>query len=237
MAIRNELAAIIWDMDGVLVDTKDFHYQAWRDIYQRFSGDRQALSRALFDSVFGMQNAETVVQLFGKERATPEFIDMVSARKEALFRENIGGRTRPLPGVLSWLSYFRDRGLLQAVASSAPEPNVQVILGDLQVGAYFTVVLSGDSSGEESPILASKPAPDIFLETARRLSVPPAGCLVIEDAVVGVQAAKAAGMACLAITTTHPDSALALAEWQIDDFRDLEPGTLWEMFVSPGNGG
>jgi len=234
MANRNELAAIIWDMDGVLVDTKDFHYQAWQDIYQRFANDKAPLSRNLFDSIFGMQNAETVESFFGSDQATPEFIKEVAAKKEALFRAKIRGRANPLPGVLSWLSYFQDHGLSQAVASSAPERNVQAILGELRIRAYFAVVLSGDSPGEELHPLDSKPAPAIFLEAARQLNVSPESCLVIEDSVVGVQAAKAATMACLAISTTHPISKLAQADWQIDDFRDLDPLTVLEMFASPG---
>ena len=112
------------------------------------------------------------------------------------------------------------------VASSAPELNIQAILSELRLSPYFTVVLSG----EESPRLASKPAPDIFLEAARRLKVSPVQSLVIEDSVVGVRAAKAANMACLAVTTTHQTTKLVEADWIIDSFNDLRPQTMLEMW-------
>jgi beta-phosphoglucomutase len=226
MGIRNALEAVIWDMDGVLVDSNEFHFQAWSEIYRRFSDDRQPLARTRFEALFGMRNDETVIGLFGVDLESAAFIEMVSIEKEALFREMIHGRIKPLAGVVSWLSYFQVHGRHQALASSAPELNIQAILSELKLSPYFAVVLSG----EESPHLASKPAPDIFLEAARRLSVTPARCLVIEDAVVGVRAAKAASMACLAVTTTHQAHDLAVAEWTIDNFNDLRPQTMLEMW-------
>jgi beta-phosphoglucomutase len=223
---RNEQDAVIWDMDGVLVDTNEFHFQAWSEIYRRFSDNQELLTRTQFESVFGMLNEETVIRLFGKEQATPDFIEMVSAEKEALFRKNIRGRIKPLPGVRAWLSFFQNNGQIQAVASSAPKLNIQAVLDELQIWPYFDAVLSG----EASPLLASKPAPDIFLEVARQLKVLPARCLVIEDSVVGVQAAKAAGMACLAVTTTHHARDLIAADWAIDSFDDLQPQMMLEMW-------
>ncbi len=223
---KNKLEAVIWDMDGVLVDTKEYHYQTWNDSYQRYSGDGEPLKRSEFEAVFGMQNGETIIRLFGGEQATPEFIEVVSAEKEALFRERIFGHLKPLPGVRAWLSFFQNHGQKQAVASSAPELNIQAILDDLRLWLYFDVVVPGD----QSPFPSSKPAPDIFLEAARRLRVLPARCLVVEDSVVGVRAAKAAGMACLAITTTHAASELITADWTIDDFGDLQPRTMLEIW-------
>jgi HAD superfamily hydrolase (TIGR01509 family) len=226
--VKNELEAVIWDMDGVLTNTNEFHFQAWRKIYQRFSDDRQPLVRARFEAVFGMSNDETIVRLFGTDHDSTAFIETVGVEKETLFREMIRGRLEPLPGVLSWLTYFQDHGQRQAVASSAPKLNVEAILSELRLESYFAAVLSG----EESPKLPSKPAPDIFLEAARRLKVPPAQCLVIEDSVVGVQAAKAASMACLAVTTTHHTSDLIDADWVIDNFVDLQPRIMLEMWSS-----
>jgi len=226
--VKNELKAVIWDMDGVLTNTNEFHFQAWREIYRRFSDDRQPLPRARFEAVFGMRNEETIPRLFGADHGSAAFIETVSDEKEILFREMIRGRLRPLPGVLSWLAHFRGQGRSQAVASSAPRLNVEAILGELHLEPFFAAVLSG----EESPRLPSKPAPDIFLEAARRLGALAAQCLVIEDSLVGVQAAKAAGMTCLAVTTTHPAAELAAADRVIDDFTDLPPQTLLEAYFS-----
>lgn len=217
--VKNELKAVIWDMDGVLTDTNEFHFRAWREIYRRFSDDRQPLARSRFEAVFGMRNEETIPRLFGADYSSAASIETISLEKEFLFRELIHGRLEPLLGVLFWLTYFQDHDRRQAVASSAPKLNVDAILSELHLEPYFAAILSG----EESPRLPSKPAPDIFLEAAHRLGVIPAQCLVIEDSLVGVQAAKAAGMICLAVTTTHPASELTAADWVIDDFTTLSP--------------
>lgn len=225
--MRNNLCqAVIWDMDGVLVDTSNDHYEAWETTYRRYSNDEDPLTRIMFDSIFGMRNDMTIKQLFGEVKATDEFIDQVSLEKEALFRNNIQGRLKPLPGVWTWLTYFQNQGLQQAVASSAPEANVTAIMDEIKAYPFFEVVLSGDALDS----LASKPAPGIFLEAARQMKVLPDHCLVIEDAVVGVQAAKAANMACLAVTTTHQVGDLLAANWSIDSFKELRPKTMLEMW-------
>jgi HAD superfamily hydrolase (TIGR01509 family) len=227
--IKEKPQALIWDMDGVLVATSDLHYQTWAEIYQAYTEDSQALSRSKFDDLFGMRNADTVPHLFGQKQATPEFVAKVSDAKEALFRQKLKGELTPLPGVLPWLAYWQAAGVKQALASSAPSLNIDAILDGLQIRSYFNVIVSGESDS----IARSKPAPDVFLEAARQLQVTPASCLVLEDAVVGVQAAKSGGMYCLAVTTTHSRSDLAAADLVVDSLADLPPDellTLWLTF-------
>lgn len=226
-------SGVIWDMDGVLVYSNEFHYQAWKETYGRFGDDDRPLTRSSFSALFGMRNDLAIERMFGSEKATAAFIAQVSEEKERAFRRRIKGRLRPLPGVWSWLAYFQDRGIPQAVASSAPEENIRAILDAIEGWPFFVLVLSGEASAS----LASKPAPDIFLEAARRLRLPPASCLVIEDSVVGVQAAKTAGMPCLAITTTNSAEKLAAADMVIGDFSAVDPRTVLEALFSPGGAG
>ena len=218
----DQLQAIIWDMDGVLVDTEELHYQTWLELYQRFGNGNQPPSRTKFKTLFGMRNSDVISRLFDLSQATPGFIAELRATKEVLFRERLPGKVTPLPGVWRWLEYWSKAGVKQAVGSSAPFLNIDAILTELKAHRFFEAIVSGEADS----ITHSKPAPDIFLETARQLGVAPANCLVVEDAVVGVQAAKSAGMRCVAVTTTNSPSNLAAADLIVATLADLPPEQL-----------
>ena len=113
-----------------------------------------------------------------------------------------------MPGAVRLLRELREAGFRQAVASSAPRANVELILEELGVEGDFGAVLC------DRDVDRGKPDPQVFLRAADRLGVDPSHCLVVED-VMGVQAARSAGMACLAVTTTHPSGDLAGADWVI----------------------
>lgn len=191
----------------MLVDTGDFHYQAWVEIYRRYRQNGHELSRAEFDAIFGLINENAIPLMFGPEQSTPDFVAEVGQVKEALFRQLIHGHLTPLPGVLAWLESGRRAGVKQAVGSSASRLNIQAIITELKLAPFFETIVSGDD------VTAGKPAPDIYLEAARRLHVSPAHCLVIEDSLFGLQAAKAAGMRCLAVPTLHRPADLVIADW------------------------
>jgi len=221
-------AAIIWDMDGVLVDNNEFHYQSWVAAYGQHYNGEKSLSREAFAAVFGMGNPDTVARLFGETSATPEFIAKISGLKEETFREKITETgLQMLPGVQEWLTFWQAAGVKQAVGSSAPQLNVEAILNAIEGWSYFDAVICSESAG----IARSKPAPDIFLKAAESLDVPPAACLVIEDAVVGIEAAKAAGMRCVAVSSTHPAEALGAANLVVENLNHLSPERLLELWA------
>jgi HAD superfamily hydrolase (TIGR01509 family) len=193
--------AVLWDMDGVLVDSGELHYQSWLETLTALS---IPFNRDKFRSTFGMNNRGILTILLGKPPEA-DFLEMVSDRKESLFRELIHGRLQLLPGALGWLRRLQQRGTLQAVASSAPQANIQATVDELNIRQYFSALISAYS-------LPGKPDPAVFLEAARQLGVQPEQCVVVEDAVAGVAAAKKAGMKCIAICTTHPTSALSAAD-------------------------
>jgi HAD superfamily hydrolase (TIGR01509 family) len=186
MAIRQ---GVLWDMDGVLVDSGEFHFQAWSEVLPEYG---IAFSRESFRAVFGMNNARTLTALFGQPPA-PELVAEISDRKERRFRQAIRGRAQPLPGVLDWLERLKSAGWRQAVASSAPPENVDALVDELDLRVTFDALVSALG-------LPSKPEPALFR------------CIVVEDAVSGVEAAKRAGMRCIAVTTTNPASALGAAD-------------------------
>ncbi len=201
---------ILWDMDGVLVDTGEAHYISWS---QTFEERGLSISREQFQATFGMNNAGILHLLLG-ESIEPELIVEIGDRKEALFRQAVKGRVRLLPGVREWLERLKARGIKQAIASSAPQANIDALVDEVGIRRYFEAIVSGAG-------LPGKPHPDVFLEAAKQLGLLPESCLVIEDAVPGVQAARNAGMRCIAVTTTNPAEALQSADVVVGDLNDL----------------
>ena len=192
---------VIWDMDGVLVDTGEFHFPAWS---QALSEHGIPFTRELFRTTFGMNNAGILTVFLGQV-PSPEFLAEISDRKEQLFRQAVRGHAQPLPGVLAWLERLRAAGLRQAIASSAPPANIDALVDELDLRSYFAAVVSGFD-------LPSKPDPAVFLKTACLIGVVPECCIVVEDAVAGVEGARRAGMKCVAVTTTNPAQALKEAD-------------------------
>ena len=205
---------VLWDMDGVLIDTGEFHFQAWSQI---LSERAIPFSRELFQATFGMNNTGVLSALLERTPA-PKFVAEISDRKEWLFRQAIKGHAQPLPGVRVWLENLKAAGVRQAVASSAPPANIDVLVDELGLRSYFDAIVSGVD-------LPGKPDPVVFLQAARQINVPPERCVVVEDAVVGVKAAQRAGMRCIAVTTTNPADALRNADVVVEGLDTLSEDT------------
>jgi len=206
-------------MDGVLVDTGEFHYQSWQEVLEAHD---LPFSREFFRQTFGMNNAGILARLLGED-FTEELVAEISEQKEVRFRELIRGRAQTLPGVVPWLARLKEAGFRQGIASSAPPANIDALVDELGLRGYFDVIGSGAH-------LPAKPDPSLFLEVARRLDVRPSRCIVVEDSVAGVQAAKRAGMHCIAVTTTNPPEALEAADRVVDSLDDL-PGDAFQNFL------
>lgn len=203
-------AAAIWDMDGVLVDSGEAHYEAWRAVA---AGRGLALSRAQFLPTFGMNNPDAIRALFGE--LPPGEAQRIAADKEERFRGLLRGRARALPGARQLVRALEARGHLQAVASSAPRANLELLLEELELSGCFQGIASGDE------IRRGKPDPEIFLLAASRLRSPPAEAIVLEDAVVGVLGGKRAGMRVYAVTSTRRREELAAADRVVDSLEEL----------------
>jgi HAD superfamily hydrolase (TIGR01509 family) len=215
---------VLWDMDGVLVDTGEWHYRAW---VQALQEEGIAFGRDVFRRTFGMDNA-SILELIFEARPDPGTVRRIGGRKETLFRESFHGQAKPMPGVVDWLRRLNQRGVAQAVASSAPAENVEFIIEELGIRGYFGALVSCDG-------MPGKPDPMIFLEAARRLGAPPHNCVVVEDGLPGLQAARSAGMRCIGVTTTHPASALVLADRVVEGLDDL-PDDGFDGLIETGSG-
>ena len=212
---------VLWDMDGVLVDTAELHFQTWAQVLPEY-GIR--LTRDAFQAVFGMNNTRTLGVLLGRA-PSPELVPEMTERKEGLFRQALRGHVQPLPGVQTWLERLRDSEFRQAIASSAPAANIDVLVDELGLRPYFDAIVPGFD-------LPGKPDPAVFLEAARQIDVPPERCVVIEDAVAGVEAARRAGMRCVAVTTTHDAQALQGADVVVERLDALPRDTFDRLLAT-----
>ena len=203
---------ILWDMDGVLVDTGEFHYQSWQGVLREAG---IPFDRERFQKTFGMNNLDMITKLLGRQ-PEPGLVESISERKEQLFRQAILGRARLLEGAKDWLDWLQAHGASQAIASSAPCENIDVLVHELGIRAYFQEIVSGTG-------MPGKPNPAVFLTAASLLGLNPATCIVIEDSIAGVTAAKRAGMQCLAVLTSNPASALSQADWILERLDSRHP--------------
>jgi beta-phosphoglucomutase len=216
----NSLQAVLWDMDGVIVDTFDGHYAAWQQTFDELS---QPFDVEIFRKTFGMNNRLILTTVFGRD--LPEkFIQKVSDHKEQLFRESIKGSAQLMPGVGEWLQRFADMGIKQAVASSAPQANIDALLDELGIRTFFQAEAAGAT-------LKGKPDPAVFLLAASLLDVEAQRCVVIEDSIAGVEAARRGGMKCVAVLTTNPAEKLAVADVVVKDLTILREETLNRLFA------
>jgi beta-phosphoglucomutase len=209
---------VLWDMDGVLVDTGSIHYKSWIETFAEYG---IPFSEDLFRRTFGMNNTSVLEIVMGK-KPEPDFLSEISERKESCFRNDIRGSVTTMPGVDDWLAQLQTWGIRQAVASSAPLANVEALVDELHIRARFSVLFSGFD-------LPGKPHPATFLNAAQLLGVGIERCVVIEDSIPGVQAAKSAGMKCIAVLTTNPPSALSQADVIIDTLDHLPVDTVWNL--------
>jgi len=221
-------AAIIFDMDGVLVDSNPFHLRKWIDLFQAHGIPFN--ESELPKIVLGPPNDVTFRRYLGGD-LTGEQMAELSEELEENFRREIGPHARTFPGVERFIAGCRAQGITMAVASAAMGKNVTFLISALGLRDYFRAVLTGDD------ISRPKPDPEIYLKTADRLGVNPAGCAAFEDSFVGIEAAKRAGMKCVAIASTFSAEDLRRrthADLIVPSFETVSLQTLHHLFDGAG---
>ena len=189
---QGNIQAFIFDMDGTLVDNADFHTQAWAELLNEIGIRIEPVDLHRLNA--GKTNAETLRALLGDGLTESELKDL-SRRKESLYREAYRPHLQAVPGLYSFLFQARSLSVSMAVASSADEQNIAMILDGLGIRDYFTAVVGAED------IQNSKPHPEMFLTAARRLGIIPQECLVFEDSPAGIESARRAGMKTVVLTT------------------------------------
>ena len=214
-----KLEAVIWDMDGVLLDSRLTHYQSFQAILGKLGLE---IREDLFLSMFGAPNEDIINQASQYAFSEDEVVRM-SIEKDQYFCKLIAEQAVYLPDVEKWLKQFSEDGIPQALASSGSWENINTIMDALHARQYFKTLVSGDDK-------IGKPDPYVFLQAAGDLGVRPESCLVVEDSQVGLQAAEAAGMKILAVATTNSPENLKKADLVLDDLTFLKDEMLGSLF-------
>lgn len=214
--------AVLWDVDGTLIDSGEYHWLAW---HETMAAEAFDLSHERFAATFGWRNDAILRDWLGADLTEAE-IARIGDAKEARYRELMRERgVQPLPGVRRWLTELQAAGWRQAVASSAPRLNVEAILEALEIAHFFAAITSAED------VQRGKPDPQVFLVAAEQLEVAPARCVVVEDAPAGIEGGRRAGMATIGVLWSHPELAADLVVQTLDELppdafaRLLDRGT------------
>jgi beta-phosphoglucomutase len=209
----SEIRALIFDMDGVIIDSNPWHRTAWQE-YMRRQGI--VMTEEMQSRMYGKRNDELIRDFFGHDLPDAD-VFAHGAAKEELYRDLAGPdlKNSLVPGIREFLA--RHRRLAMAVATNAEPANVDFVIGSAGLRPFFRAIVNGQQVGNP------KPHPEIYLHAADLLETAPAHCVVFEDSHTGVEAGLAAGMRVVGITTTHED--LSGVSLSIRDFTDpaLEP--------------
>ncbi|HUA20539.1 MAG TPA: HAD family phosphatase [Bryobacteraceae bacterium] len=213
--------AVLWDLDGTLVDSEDYHWRAWRDT---MSAEGIPITHEQFLQTFGLRNDEILPRWLGAS-ATPARIQQVANAKEERYRRLVREEgLAPLPGAADWLERLHADGWRQAIASSAPRQNVEVVLEVTRLAECFQALVSAED------VTIGKPDPQVFLTAASRLNVPPSHCIVVEDAVAGVEAARRGGMRSIGVARNGKQLAADIA---VASLADLPSDCFTRLLPSP----
>ena len=207
--------AVIFDVDGVLVDSYRAHYEAWKRVGRRAG---RPIGENTFASLFGRRNREILRLLWG-DVLTEAQADELARWKEVQYREVLRTDFRPMDGAAELLDALKAAGFLLAVGSSGPLQNVRITLEGLGRAGLFDATVTG------AEVRAGKPDPEVFLKASAKLGLEPHACAVVEDSIAGVEAARAAGMTAIALVGTAPREALeaAGADLVVESLRELTP--------------
>lgn len=212
--------AVIFDMDGVLIDSYRAHFASWRRMLGRHGIE---FSEQQFAETFGQTNP-AIISRYWPDHADEQTLADWGDEKERDFRDILQEDFPEMPGAAQLVRSLHEAGMALAIGSSGPTENVRAVLECLPGGELFDAAVTG------SDVTHSKPHPEVFLTAAEKLGTPPARCAVVEDAPVGVEAAREAGMAAIALTGTAERARLAEgAHLVVDRLDELTPQRIADL--------
>lgn len=218
------LKAVIFDMDGVIVDTNPYHRLAWRDYYER--NGKPLSDNDFLTYVSGKHNRDIVAHLFHPQKLTPADSKRLGDEKETLFREMYAEHIEPVTGLPTLLASLQKAGIKLGVATSAPVENLDFVLNALAIRPYFGVLL------HEQLVENPKPHPEIYLKAMAALDVTPAETVVFEDSMTGIRAASASGAKVVGISTSQtPDELRPFVDAVVEDYTNLTVADLQSLFT------
>lgn len=189
------MKAFLFDLNGTMINDMGYHLDAWHYMINNDLGaslDRAAVRKEMYG-----KNEELLVRVFGKDRFSPARMAEISMEKEKRYQEVYLPHLQLIAGLPQFLEAAREKGIPMAIGSAAITFNIDFVLDNLDIRHYFKAIVSAES------VMLSKPDPETYLLAAKLLGMPPASCIVFEDAPKGVEAAANAGMQSVVLTTMH----------------------------------
>ena len=207
-----EVKAVIFDLDGTLIDNNAYHLQSW--IKYLKNKNREISEEEYKANVNGRTNKDVIEYIYQRKMEDAEAM-VYAHEKEAIYRELYQPHITPVAGLLPLLQKLKELHIPMAIATSGIQVNIDFMFDNIPMREYFDVIVNS------AHIRKGKPDPEIYIKTAELLNVAPGNCLVFEDAVVGINSAKAAGMKVVGVLTTHSAEELAGADVLIRDYTEL----------------
>jgi beta-phosphoglucomutase family hydrolase len=224
--MTNTKRAFIFDMDGTIVDNMAFHTESWVAFFQRRGTAIDA--DEFFRTTAGRQGKEIIRSHLGEHLPDDE-VDLLNLEKEAVYRELYEPHRKTVSGFDTLIAQAKQGGVTLAVATAAPNANITFTLDGLDLRRHFDAVVGA------ADVARGKPNPDVFLLAAERCGVAPEHCIVFEDAPLGVEAARRAGMRAVVLTTTLPAEAFAEFDNVIHIASDFSAMTIDALFPAHGS--
>jgi beta-phosphoglucomutase len=217
--MKNREIAVIFDMDGVIVDNDVYHFRAWGELCKNYG-------LIEVKSWFGNTNPMILRNLFGNA-INDEMIRKLGHEKEIIYREIYQSDIKAVNGLIQFLDNLNESGIAIAMATSAPTINVDFVLEHTAIRKYFHRIV------DASMIREGKPSPEIYLKAAEVLQLEVSACLVFEDSFHGIESARRAGMKVVGVATTHSAEKLEGTAKNITDFTEISAVEVIQILKSP----
>ncbi len=212
--------AVIFDLDGTLIDNNSYHIEAWKVFYDKIG--KPFSKEEYMQNINGRINSDIFNYIFNTTLSSDE-IDLYSTEKEALYRELYQPHIKPINGLIDFLEELEKEKIPKAIATSGLTPNINFMFEHVPIKKYYADVI------DASQISKGKPHPEIFLKAAAAVKANPENCVAFEDSVAGIRSAKAAGMKVIALTTTHTAQDVKEADLIIKDYTEISLTKLREL--------
>jgi beta-phosphoglucomutase family hydrolase len=211
---------VIFDMDGTLVASTELDFLAWQKLFKEYGVN---ITFQQYYPLIGMKSADMVLHFLNLDGLKANY---ALTKKMEYFDELLDNKgINVFPNTENVLKFFKEKSIPLALATSSRKRKMKRVMLDIGFANYFDAFVTGEE------VINGKPHPDMFLLAAQRLSVDPSNCLVFEDAINGVIAAKSAGMKCVAVTNTHPESDLSIADLVINNFSQVTEREISNLFT------
>ncbi|MBI3034181.1 HAD family phosphatase [Candidatus Woesearchaeota archaeon] len=212
------IKAVIFDMDGVIIDSEPLHFAAYKKVLERHG---KTITADVYKKWFGIQPRVTLRHFLGID--DEEKLKELALEKDSYFRESVRRDLKPINGSVELLHKIKSLGYKVALATAATQGNADLILGKLSLGNFFDAVVTAADTKK------GKPDPEVFIKAAEKLNAKPDECVIVEDSKHGIQAARNAGMKCIAVATTHKPDELAIADIVVNSIMEIKLSMLKEL--------